>query len=201
MMAASSKSNDKILPLDELAAVLAQLKAQGKTVVQCHGVFDLMHVGHIRHFEQAKKFGDVLVVTVTPDRYVNKGPNRPVFTDAHRAWAIAALGCVDYVAVNRWPTAIDTIRLLQPDVFVKGSEYRDASKDRTGNISLEEQSVRDAGGRIEFTDDVVFSSSSLINKYFSVFPEKTEQFLTAFSAKHHSDDILRPLETASRLKV
>ena len=201
MTAAPSKTNDKILPLEELAALTARLRAQGQTVVQCHGVFDLMHVGHIRHFEQAKKFGDILVVTVTPDRYVNKGPNRPVFTDAHRAWAIAALGCVDYVAVNRWPTAIDTIKLLQPSIFVKGSEYRDASKDRTGNISLEEQSVRSAGGRIEFTDDIVFSSSNLINRYFGSLPEKTEQFLAAFSAKRRPEDILRYLDDASALRV
>ncbi len=201
MTAAPSTTSAKILSLEELAAVLAKLKAQGKTVAQCHGVFDLMHVGHIRHFEQAKKLGDVLVVTVTPDKYVNKGPNRPVFTEAHRAWAIAALGCVDYVAVNRWPTAIDTIKLLRPSIFVKGSEYRDASKDRTGNISLEEQSVRDAGGRIEFTDDIVFSSSSLINRYFGVFPEKTEQFLTAFSAKRGADEILHYLDSARKLKV
>jgi rfaE bifunctional protein kinase chain/domain/rfaE bifunctional protein nucleotidyltransferase chain/domain len=201
MKAAPSRTNDKILPLEELAAVLAKLKAQRKVVVQCHGVFDLMHVGHIRHFEQAKKLGDVLVVTVTPDQYVNKGPNRPVFTDAHRAWAIAALGCVDYVAVNLWPTAIDTIKLLQPSIFVKGSEYRDASKDRTGNISLEEQSVRDAGGRIEFTDDIVFSSSSLINRHFGTFPEKTERFLTAFSAKRGPDEILHYLDSARQLKV
>jgi rfaE bifunctional protein kinase chain/domain/rfaE bifunctional protein nucleotidyltransferase chain/domain len=201
MIASPPKTSDKILPLEDLAGVLGKLKAQGKTVVHCHGVFDLMHVGHIRHFEQAKGLGDILIVTVTPDRYVNKGPNRPVFTDAHRAWAIAALGCVDYVAVNRWPTAIDTIKLLQPSIFVKGSEYRDASKDRTGNISLEEQSVRDVGGRIEFTDDIVFSSSSLINRYFGVFPEKTEQFLTAFSAKHGADQILHYLEAASKLKV
>lgn len=201
MKAAPSRTHDKILPLEELAAVTASLRAQGKTVVQCHGVFDLMHVGHIRHFEQAKKFGDVLVVTVTPDQYVNKGPNRPVFTDAHRAWAIAALGCVDYVAVNLWPTAIDTIKLLRPAVFVKGSEYRDASKDRTGNISLEEQSVRDAGGRIEFTDDIVFSSSSLINRHLGTFPETTERFLSAFSAKRGADDILRYLDSARQLKV
>src|SRR5579863_7935356 len=162
MTAAPSKTNDKILALDELALVLEKHKAQGKTVVQCHGVFDLMHVGHIRHFEQAKKLGDILVVTVTPDHYVNKGPNRPVFTDAHRTFAIAALGCVDYVAVNHWPTAIDTIKLLRPVIFVKGSEYRDASRDRTGNISLEEQSVLEVGGRVEFTEDIVFSSSSLI---------------------------------------
>jgi len=201
MIASPSKTGEKILPLDELAGVLAKLKANGRTVVHCHGVFDLMHVGHIKHFEQAKTFGDILIVTVTPDRYVNKGPNRPVFTDAHRAWAIAALGCVDYVAVNRWPTAIDTIALLKPSIFVKGSEYRDASKDRTGNISREEQSVCDVGGRIEFTEDIVFSSSSLINRYFGVFPETTGQFLAAFSAKNGADDILHYLDTASTMKV
>lgn len=201
MTASPAKTSDKILPLEELAQILATLKAKGRTIVHCHGVFDLMHVGHIKHFEQAKTFGDILIVTVTPDRYVNKGPNRPVFTDAHRAWAIAALGCVDYVAVNRWPTAIDTIKLLQPSIFVKGSEYRDASKDRTGNISREEQSVREVGGRIEFTEDIVFSSSSLINRYFGVFPEKTEQFLTAFNSKRRADEILYYLDAARALKV
>jgi rfaE bifunctional protein nucleotidyltransferase chain/domain len=201
MTAAAPKTNDKILPLEELSVKLAHLKADGKTIVQCHGVFDLMHIGHIRHFEQAKRFGDVLVVTVTQDRHVNKGPNRPVFTDAHRAWAIAALGCVDYVAINRWPTAIEVIGLLRPNIFVKGSEYRDASKDRTGNISLEEQAVREAGGRIEFTDDIIFSSSSLINRYLGSFPEKTERFLAAFSARRGADEVLHFLDAARRLKV
>src|SRR3954470_14244667 len=120
----------KVRDLQDLVAELDQQRASGKRIVHCHGVFDLMHIGHIRHFEQAKMLGDVLIVTITQDRHVNKGPNRPVFTEAHRAAAIAALVCVDYVAVNKWPTAIDTIRLLRPNVFVKGSEYRDASKDR-----------------------------------------------------------------------
>src|SRR5579864_1482941 len=201
MTPATSKTNAKILGLEELAGVSASLRAQGKTVVHCHGVFDLMHIGHIRHFEQAKKLGDILIVTVTPDRYVNKGPNRPVFTDAHRAWAIAALACVDYVAINKWPTAIDTIQLLRPSVFAKGSEYRDASKDRTGAISMEEQSVNAAGGRLAFTEDVVFSSSHLLNRYFGTFPEKTEKFLESFSSKYGSDKVLRHLEMARQLKV
>jgi len=204
MMSAARRSiatSDKILALEDLARVLASLQAQGKTVVHCHGVFDLMHIGHIRHFEQAKMLGDVLIVTITQDRHVNKGPNRPVFTEAHRAAAIAALACVDYVAINQWPTAIDTIRLLRPNVFVKGSEYRDATKDRTGNILLEEESVRSVGGRIAFTDDIVFSSSSLLNRHFSVFPEKTERFLTSFSERHSSDEILANFDKARQLKV
>jgi len=198
---AEYKSNSKILPLEELARVVADLQRAGKVVVQCHGVFDLMHIGHIRHFESAKKLGDVLIVTVTPDRYVNKGPNRPVFTESHRAGAIGALACVDYVAVNQWPMATDTIRLLKPNIFAKGSEYRDPSKDRTGAISAEEHVIQEVGGRLAFTDDVVFSSSTLLNRHFGVFPERTEQFLAAFSAKHQSTEILNWVASARSLKV
>ena len=195
------KSN-KILPVEELADIVASLRNAGKVVVHCHGVFDLMHIGHIRHFEQAKKLGDVLIVTVTPDRYVNKGPNRPVFTEAHRAWAIGALACVDYVAVNKWPTGIDTIRLVKPSIFVKGAEYRDRAKDRTGAITAEEEAVIEVGGTLAFTDDdIVFSSSNLLNRHFGVFPEETERFLASFLTKHTPDEVLSVLDHARELKV
>src|ERR1700722_1754260 len=92
----------KIVDLHQLAAHLAQSRAE-KPVVQCHGVFDLLHIGHIRHFQEAKKSGEILVVTLTPDRFVNKGPHRPVFTETLRAEAIASLEAVDYVAINKWP--------------------------------------------------------------------------------------------------
>lgn len=193
--------HSKILELEELATLVNSLRAEGKVVVQCHGVFDLMHVGHIRHFEKAKEMGDVLIVTVTPDRYVNKGPNRPVFTEKHRAWSIGALECVDYVAINRWPTAIEAIELLRPHTFVKGAEYRDAAKDRTGNISLEEQAVRKGGGRLAYTDDIVFSSSSLLNRYFGVFNDETAEFLSAFSARYSSEQVLSFLDGARPLKT
>src|SRR5579862_9157209 len=98
-------------------------------VVQCHGVFDLLHIGHIKHFQSAKDYGDVLAVTITPDRFVNKGPNRPCFTEKLRAEAIAALDCVDYVIINAWPTAVEAIKKIKPHVYVKGSEYRDPNND------------------------------------------------------------------------
>ena len=99
---ASSNSNylNKIKSLQGLAGVLETARSDGKIVVQCHGVFDLLHIGHIRHFEQAKACGDVLVVTITSDDYVNKGPGRPAFNENLRTEAVASLGCVDYVAVN-----------------------------------------------------------------------------------------------------
>ena len=93
-------TTDKIKPLEELARVLDGVRGQGRKIVQCHGVFDLLHIGHIKHLEAARRLGDVLVVTLTPDRFVNKGPHRPAFPERLRAEALASLSCVNYVAIN-----------------------------------------------------------------------------------------------------
>ena len=90
----------KITSVKTLAKAISKLKAKGKKVVLCHGVFDLLHIGHIKHFKEAKKLGDILVVTVTQDKYVNKGPNRPIFLLNTRMESIAALKDIDYVAPN-----------------------------------------------------------------------------------------------------
>ena len=193
--------SDKIKNIEELAEIIATLRASSKKVVHCHGVFDLLHIGHIRHFEQAKKLGDILVVTVTPDKYVNKGPHRPAFTEDLRAESIAALDCVDYVTINKWPTAVETIKLLKPDIYAKGADYKDAQKDYTGKIADEEAAIKSVGGKIAFTDDITFSSSSLINKYLPVFPEEVSEYLGGFSERYPLDDILRYLENARPLKV
>src|SRR5438309_12087376 len=115
-------SDAKIRTLDELAAALERERARGRRVVLCHGVFDLLHPGHIRHFEAARREGDLLVVTVTPDRFVNKGPGRPVFNQRLRAESVAALVPVDHVAITDSPTAVEAIHALRPDVYVKGSD-------------------------------------------------------------------------------
>ncbi len=90
----------KIIDLEVLATIIQEKKSEGKKVSHCHGCFDLMHPGHIKYFQVSKEMGDVLVVTVTPDVYVDKGPDRPVFNQTLRAESIAALECVDYVAIN-----------------------------------------------------------------------------------------------------
>ncbi|MBI4283912.1 MAG: adenylyltransferase/cytidyltransferase family protein [Chloroflexi bacterium] len=196
-----TKNSDKIKSLQELAEILSSLRASKRKVIQCHGVFDLLHIGHIRHFEQARKLGDTLIVTVTPDKYVNKGPHRPAFTEDLRAEFIAALDCVDYVAINQWPTAVETIKLLKPDIYAKGADYQDAQKDYTGKITEEEAAIKSVGGEIAFTDDITFSSSSLINRYLSAFPREVSDYLTDFSGRHSSDEVLQYLEKARSLKV
>jgi rfaE bifunctional protein nucleotidyltransferase chain/domain len=191
----------KVLPLDELAVVLGALRARGRRVVHCHGVFDLLHPGHIRHFEAARAYGDVLVVTITPDEFVAKGPGRPAFNHRLRAESIAALACVDYVAINQWPTAVETIALLRPSVYAKGSDYADAGRDVTGGIVQEERAVREVGGEIVFTSEMSFSSTELLNQYYNVYPDDARRFLDEFKLRHSADEVLAGLAGLRDLRV
>lgn len=194
-------ATEKIRPLGELPDLLAARRRDGARIVLCHGVFDLLHVGHIRHLRRARSEGDVLVVTLTPDHWVNKGPNRPAFPQALRAEAVASLDCVDFVAVNEWPTAVETIEFLRPDVYVKGGEYRDAERDVTGAIVRERTAVEAVGGRIAFTDELTFSSSHLLNAYLPVLPEESRRYLVDFSARHDPQAVLAHIGAARSLKV
>ena len=126
----------KIFEIEDLAKEIQILKSNGKKIVHCHGCFDLMHIGHIKYFQASRKMGDILVVTVTPDIYVDKGLDRPVFNQNLRAESIAALECVDYVSINKWHTAEETLRLLRPDIYVKGQEFENL-EDKTGKIQRE----------------------------------------------------------------
>jgi rfaE bifunctional protein nucleotidyltransferase chain/domain len=161
----------KVVPLEELAARVAALRAAGRRVAHCHGCFDLMHPGHIKHLQAARRLADALVVTVSPDRFVDKGPGRPAFPEQLRAESLAALECVDYVAVNRWPTAVETIGLLRPDVYVKGQEFEQL-QDATGKLQPEVEAVRAAGGRMAFTHEEVFSSTALLREHFGIGRKK-----------------------------
>ena len=193
--------NTKILSLDGIAAQSGVLKSQGKRVVLCHGTFDLMHTGHIRYLQRARREGDVLLVTVTADEFVNKGPGRPVFGEHLRAESLAALECVDFVAINRAVSAVDALHKIQPNVYAKGSEYRSHGDDVTGNIIREQSAVEEHGGEIFYTDEITFSSSSLLNQHFGVFPPETRNFLESFGEKWPVKEIHRIVGSLADLKV
>ena len=191
----------KILSLDELANRCAALKASGKRTVLCGGAFDLMHSGHIRHLQRAKQEGDVLMVIVTGDAYVNKGPGRPVFTERLRAENLAALECVDYLAINHSVTAIEALHKIQPNIYAKGSDYRSHGDDVTGNIAREQRAVEAHGGRIIYTDEITFSSSQLLNEHFGVFPPATDEYLKALREAWSDRDIHQMIQSLSGLRV
>ena len=156
---------DKVVSVEELAERVAAFKAAGKRVAHCHGCFDLVHPGHIKHLQAARRLADALVVTVSPDRFVDKGPGRPAFPEQLRAESIAALECVDFAAVNQWPTAEETIRLLRPDFYVKGQEF-ELSENRTEKLRREVEALREAGGEMRFTHEFVSSSTALLKEHF-----------------------------------
>jgi rfaE bifunctional protein kinase chain/domain/rfaE bifunctional protein nucleotidyltransferase chain/domain len=190
----------KVASFEELRH-LFNLQRPRKKVAQCHGVFDLLHIGHIKHLSHAKTFGDILVVTITADRFVNKGPGRPYFPEHLRAEALAALSCVDYVVINYAETAVEAIRNICPDFYVKGIEYQDLKNDITGKITDEEKAVKSIGGELAFTQDIVFSSSTLLNRFFSPFSPEIISYLDAFKNKYHVDNVLKFLDEAKDLNV
>ncbi|MBB14289.1 cytidyltransferase [Candidatus Poribacteria bacterium] len=199
-MSKESSQYKKIQTLDALAVILQSFRGEKKTIVHCHGVFDLVHPGHLRYFGEAKSFGEVLVVTLSPDRFVNKGPERPVFNQNLRAEALAALQVVDFVAINDTPSAVETILRLQPDIYAKGSEYK-GLQDLTGNVAKEYEAIRSIGGEMVFTDDITFSSTRLLNDYFSVFSLGAETYLNDFRRDYTADRVIGMFKSLDRMRV
>jgi len=145
--------------------------------------------------------GDMLVVTVTPDRFVDKGAHRPAFGEDLRAEALASLECVDFVAVNRWPTAVEAIHLIRPDYYVKGAVTDKGPRDHTDAIVREEDAVKSVGGQIHFTQEDTYCASALINRYLDVFSPEVKLFLADFRQKFSEADIIGYLKRIKDLRV
>ena len=130
--AMNKSMHPKILPLNQLKSALSRHKHKGLKVVFTNGCFDLLHAGHVRYLNAASRLGDVLVLGLNADRSVQaiKGPLKPITPQGQRAEVLAALACVDYIAIFSETTPYDLIRNLQPDVLVKGADW--AEKDIIG---------------------------------------------------------------------
>ncbi|GAB1690898.1 adenylyltransferase/cytidyltransferase family protein [Krasilnikovia sp. M28-CT-15] len=156
--------------LADLTSVVRMWQSVRYRVALCHGCFDLLHYGHLLHLTAARALADRLVVTVTPDRFVNKEHNRPVLAAEQRAHFLSALRVVDWVAVNHWPTGVETIRLVRPDIYVKGIDYRLA--DETG-FRAEREAAAAAGVKVCFTDTPKWSSTDIIAGLVRAVPGNT----------------------------
>jgi cytidyltransferase-like protein len=176
----------KVVSLDELLNIIKQtrdsLSDGHKKIVLCPGVFDVIHIGHKRHLEKAKTYGDILVVMITQDKYVNK-PNRPIFNQDLRAELISEFSCVDYVAINRWLTNEDTVLMLKPDVLVRGNEYSSPDDIR---VLGENAAALKVGSRIIFTNELTTSSTMIISR--ESYSESVREFLHSFN---YSFDYIR----------
>lgn len=187
--------------MEELSGTLSSYRNRKKKIVFCHGIFDLLHIGHIRFFEQARRLGDVLIVTLTPDRYLARESHSTFFAENLRAEAIASLKCVDYVAINNWPTAVEALHLLRPDIYAKGPEFNTAIPDAPQEHAKEKQVVQEIGASIVFTEDIAFSSTNLINRYLSNLPTEINEYLELFRKRYKIEDVLDTIDKMASLNV
>jgi D-beta-D-heptose 7-phosphate kinase/D-beta-D-heptose 1-phosphate adenosyltransferase len=150
------RAADKVLARDDAAVRVADLRATRGAVVFTNGVFDVLHVGHVRYLEYARALGGMLVVGVNSDasvRLLAKGPDRPIVPQAERAEVVAALACVDFVCIFDEMRPDATIRAIKPDVHVKSAQYRSEELP-------EAAAVREVGGRIELAPHLEGRSTS-----------------------------------------
>lgn len=130
-------------------------------VVLCHGTFDMLHVGHMRMFEYARSLGDRLIVTLTADAYVDKGPGRPIFNEEERAYAIGRLRDIAKVEICREKTGLAMIAKHRPDIYVKGGDYR---LNQGGMLGVERRAVESYGGTLMIYNEKPYSSTALVNR-------------------------------------
>ena len=191
----------KIISINNLQEKIKDLRKNKKKIVLCHGVFDLLHPGHFKHFKTAKSYGDILVVSVTADNFVNKGPNRPAFNEKLRLETLSSLSDIDFIVLSNYPTAKKVIKILKPNYYCKGPDYKNYKNDASGEILNEAKEVKRHGGKIIYTEDINFSSSNLINKYLSQKENKTKIFLNKIKKKYRSDEIKLTISSFENIKI
>lgn len=191
-------NNNKIKHIEALNECMAPLRNNDQTIVYCHGIFDSLHIGHIRHLEQARRMGDTLIVTVTPDRYLEIPAS---YNEIIRAEAVASLNCVDYVAINKWPNAAEVLKLLKPNLYVHGPIALERPANADGVLKDEERIAAELGVRIAFTEEIAFDSSNHINRYLSSLPEEIQKYINVFRQRYSQQDLLSILDNMQDLNV
>jgi len=160
MISLTARYRHKIKTAQELREAIGE-RPRNKKVIMCHGVFDVVHPGHVRHLLYAKSKADILVCSLTADQHITKGAHRPHIPQELRAANLAAFEMVDYVVIDLNQTPLRNIEVIQPDYFAKGFEY--SSNGVPPKTAEEMRVVEGYGGEVIFTPgDIVYSSSSLI---------------------------------------
>lgn len=191
----------KIFLLEDLIKKVEGLKKSGKTIVQSHGVFDLIHPGIIKHLNSAKKQGDILIVTVIKDKDVRKGPGRPIFSVDLRVENVATLDMVDYVCAVDDEKPYECVQMIKPDIFARGQAYKERDRKIHNKVFEEEKDFYFGKSKLYETDGFSFSSSQIINNFLDIYPEDTKRYLKSFSEKYRFNDIVANLDKLKSLKV
>lgn len=185
----------------EINNKIKQIKKNKKTIGLCHGVFDILHFGHLKHFEAAKKQCDFLFVSLTSDKYIKKGPNRPVHTNNERLFFLQSLKIIDYVFIADGDSGVNSINLIKPNFYFKGNDYKDNLSDKTKKIFYEIDAVKKNKGKIVYTNEKQMSSSKIANQSGLALNEEQMKFLDLVKKKDNFDLINKALNKVKKDKV
>ena len=200
-MTLPEKIREKIKIHKELEEEISRLRKEGKIIVQCHGVFDLVHPGHIHQFNQARHLGDILVVSVVDDKYVEKGPGRPYFPERLRMEWVASLTQVDYVVLCNSPGPWEVMNLIKPDFYVKGDDTKHLLDDPASGVSKDKETIEALGGKMYFTKTLPIHSPDLLQEFFNTHPPELKEFLRKFKTRYSEKTLLGKINGFKKLKV
>lgn len=177
------------------------LKKNKKTIGLCHGVFDLLHYGHLKHFEAAKKHCDYLFVSITSSEFIKKGPNRPIHDNDQRLFFLKNLKVIDYAFVAKGESGVNSINLIKPNFYFKGNDYKDHSLDKTNKILEEIKVLKKNKGKIIYTNEMQMSSSKIINQLGINLNDEQVKFLSEVKKKDSFESIINILDKLKKNKV
>src|SRR3989344_2045873 len=164
---------EKIKTLSQLVKITDRLKKQGKRIILCTGVFDFLHIGHINYLQEAKKLGDVIVVAIVDDKFVKKGPNKPIFKQNIRMAWLAALEEVDYVILNGGPGPHEAMRKIKPNFYAKGESDKKNLTDPKSGIAKDKKTM-DSIGKLVFTKELPVHSGDIFKKIYEIYKKNYE---------------------------
>ena len=193
-------SKNKILDLKALQKL--RKKFIKKKIILCHGVFDLLHVGHINYFKSSKKLGDILVVSVTNDQFVNKGPGRPAFTISNRLKFLQEIDVIDYVHLSNDFTSEKVIKNLEPNFYCKGKDYSISQIKNDKNLKKEIKALKSVKGKFKIIKEISFSSSEYINNSnLQNFSEDCKNYINSIRKKYNFTKIVETLDLIRKKNV
>lgn len=167
----------------------------------CHGVFDLLHHGHLQYFKESKKNCDLLIVSLTADKYINKGPGRPYFNLYQRKKMLEELKTIDFVIPSNFKTSVELIKKIKPNYYFKGPDYKNHKKDISENILREMKAIKSVGGKFVTTTGKIYSSSKLINSELNLLSDFQKKFINIIKNKHPFANIRKFFDKIKKLNI
>ena len=195
------RSSKVILKSNDLDQVISKIKKNKKKISLVSGVFDLLHAGHIKYFKAAKQYADILIVSLTDDKYVNKGLGKPFFKFSYRAEVLLSIKYIDYIVLSKNFHCLEIIQKVKPNFYVKGPDYKNLKSDITKNIIKEKKLTEKLGGKVIFINEETFSSSRLINKANIIFNNDQTKFLKKIKNQYSFLDIKKYLKKFEKKSI